>query len=137
MYPHQFKAIVIFEGNDITGSKTDKRPSEVVKLFKAIVRQIRAKYPDTPVFLYEITPTKSRWAVWTEVKSTNSMLKETCAKLHKTYFIDTANYYLNEKGEPRTELFIKDFLHQNHEGYKIWGDLVRKKLDEVFMTANK
>ena len=61
VYPHQFRALVIFEANDITGSKTDKSPAEVVKLFKNIVRQVRAKYPEKPIFLLEITPTKSRW----------------------------------------------------------------------------
>lgn len=131
VYPHQFRALVIFEANDITGSKTDKSPTEVVKLFKNIVRQVRAKYPEKPIFLLEITPTKSRWAVWPTIKQTNLLLKEACGKLHNTYFIETATSYLNKDGEPRTELFIKDMLHQNHDGYLIWGDLVRKKLDEV------
>jgi hypothetical protein len=131
VYPHQFRALVIFEANDITGSKTDKSPAEVVKLFKNIVRQVRAKNPETPIFLLEITPTKSRWAVWPTIKQTNLLLKETCGKLYNTYFIETAASYLNKDGEPRTELFIKDMLHQNHDGYLIWGDLVRKKLDEV------
>jgi hypothetical protein len=137
IYPHQFKALVIFEANDITGSKTDKTPAEVVKLFRNIVKTVRKKYADQPIFLFEITPTKSRWAVWPTVKQTNQMLKETCSKLHNTYFIETASAYLNKDGEPRNELFIKDMLHQNHEGYIIWGDLAKKKLDEVLKRTVK
>ena len=131
VYPHQFRALVIFEANDITGGAADKSPEEVVKLFRNIVMTVRKKYADQPIFLFEITPTKSRWAVWPIVKQTNQMLKEACNKLHNTYFIETASAYLNKDGEPRQELFIKDMLHQNHDGYIIWGDLVRKKLDEV------
>ena len=131
VYPHQFKALVIFEANDITGSADDKSPEEVVKLFRKIVRTVRKKYPDQPIFVIEITPTKSRWEVWPIVKQTNQMLKESCGKMHNTYFIETASAYLNKDGEPRNELFINDMLHQNHEGYIIWGELVRKKLDEV------
>ncbi len=137
IYPHQFKALVIFEANDITGSKTDKTPAEVVKLFRDIVKTVRKKYADQPIFLFEITPTKSRWAVWPTVKQTNQLLKETCSKLHNTYFIETASAYLNKDGEPRNELFIKDMLHQNHEGYIIWGDLAKKKLDEVLTRKVK
>jgi hypothetical protein len=137
IYPHQFKALVIFEANDITGSKTDKTPAEVVKLFRDIVKTVRKKYADQPIFLFEITPTKSRWAVWPTVKQTNQMLKETCSKLHNTYFIETASSYLNKDGVPRNELFIKDMLHQNHEGYIIWGDLAKKKLDEVLKRTVK
>jgi len=137
IYPHQFKALVIFEANDITGSKTDKTPAEVDKLFRNIVKTVRKKYADQPIFLFEITPTKSRWAVWPTVKQTNQMLKETCSKLHNTYFIETASAYLNKDGVPRNELFIKDMLHQNHEGYIIWGDLAKKKLDEVLKRTVK
>jgi len=131
IYPHQFRALVIFEANDITGSKADKSPEEVAKLFRNIVRTVREKYADQPIFLLEITPTNSRWAVWPTIKQTNQLLKETCSKLHNTYFIETASSYLNNEGEPRKELFNKDMLHQNREGYIIWGELTRKKLDEV------
>lgn len=131
VYPHQFRAIVIFEANDITGSAADKSPGEVVKLFRNIIRNVRQKYPDQPIFLVEITPTPSRWAVWPVVKQTNQMLKESCSKMHNTYFIETASAYLNEAGEPRKELFIKDILHQNRDGYIIWGKLISNKLDEI------
>ena len=57
------------------------------------------------------------------------------SKMDKTYFIETSAAYLDTKGEPRNELFIKDMLHQNREGYKIWGTLVRNKLDEVLKPS--
>ena len=135
IYPHQFRALVIFEANDITGGKADKTPAEVVKLFGEIVKTVRKKYKDQPILLFEITPTKSRWAVWPIVKQTNQLLKESCSKMHNTYFIETASAYLTQDGQPRTELFIKDMLHQNHDGYTIWGNLVRKKLDEVLQQG--
>lgn len=136
VFPHQFRALVLFEANDITGSTQDKSPEEVVKLFKNIVRTVRSRYHDQPVILIGITPTWSRWKVWPTINRTNQLLKESCRRMHKTYFIETSNAYLNKDGEPRKELFIKDMLHQNHEGYLIWGDLVRKKLDEVLSPAS-
>ena len=33
--PHQFKALVVFVGNDIVGKSDDKSPVEVARLFKA------------------------------------------------------------------------------------------------------
>jgi hypothetical protein len=135
--PHQFRALVIYVGNDITGDKADKSPEEVVRLFCTIVKTVRKKNADQPIFLIEITPTKSRWAVWPTIKQANLLLKGTCSKLRNTYFIETASAYLNKDGEPRNELFIKDMLHQNHDGYIIWGDLIRKKLDEVLAQTQK
>lgn len=135
--PHQFRGVVIFEANDITGSTTDKTPQEDVVLFKDIVKKIRKKAPDNPIFLIEITPTKLRWAVWPTIKEANRLLKQTCASLPHVYFIDTASSYLNEKGEPRTELAQADMLHQNHDGYVIWTKLIKDKLDQTFATTEK
>jgi len=131
-YPHQLKAVVIFEANDITGSLTDKSPEEVAELFRYIVMVVRKKFPDKPVFLIEITPTKSRWTVWPKIKEANRLLKQVCEQLPQVYFIETASSYLNEKGEPRTELLQEDLLHQNRQGYAIWGKLIRDKLDKTF-----
>jgi len=137
IYPHHFRALVIFEANDITGASSDKSPAEVVKLFRNIVKNVRKKYRDQPIFVIEITPTKSRWAVWPQVQKLNQLLKQTCSTMHNTYFIETASAYLNKEGEPKNSLFINDLLHQNREGYVIWGELVRKKLDEVLTQPIK
>ena len=137
IYPHDFRALVIFEGNDITGDVSDKSPQEVARLFKYIVKTVRRKYPTKPVFVIEITPTPSRWHVWPKIRQANQMLKEICLKMPATYFIETSSSYLNKDGEPRNELFIKDKLHQNHDGYKIWGNLVRIRLDEVLNKGSQ
>jgi hypothetical protein len=131
VYPHSFEALVIYEANDITGGKADKTPKEVASLFKYIVKKVRKKYADQPIFVIEITPTKSRWKAWPKIKEANMLLEETCKKMHNVYFIPTSSYYLNEKGEPRTELARPDMLHQNREGYLIWTKLIKAKLDEV------
>ena len=137
IYPHQFRALVLFEANDITGNTADKSPEEVAKLFRDIVRTVRRKYAEQPVFVIEITPTQSRWPLWPKIKQANKLLMESCRNLHNTYYIETSPAYLNKEGEPRNELFIKDMLHQNHEGYRIWGALIRKKLDEVLGQTTK
>jgi hypothetical protein len=137
VYPHKFKALVMFEANDITGSTTDKTPQEDVDLFKDIVKTVRKKFPMKPIFLIEITPTKLRWAVWPQIKEANRLLKLACERLPHVYFIETASSYLNENGEPRTELAQTDMLHQNREGYIIWMKLIKDKLDQTFATTEK
>lgn len=131
VYPHQFRALVVFEANDITGNTADKSPEEVVKLFHNIVRTVRKKYREQPIFVVEITPTMSRWGVWPKVQKLNQQLKQACSIKDNTYFIETSSAFLNKEGEPRNELFITDKLHQNREGYLLWGKLIRKKLEEV------
>ena len=130
-YPHNFSAVVIFVANDLTGSPIDLKPKETLDNFKAMVKILRAKYKKQPVFIVEITPSTLRWKSWPQIQQTNALLKNYCSKGKNLYFIETAQNYLNEKGEPRDELFREDHLHQNREGYKIWGRLIKNKLDEV------
>ncbi|NJO69527.1 MAG: hypothetical protein HC830_09810, partial [Bacteroidetes bacterium] len=86
VYPHQCKAIVIFIANDITGSEEDKTPAEIAGLFKYIVKTIRKKLPETPVFYIQVTPTESRWKMWPTIQEGNMLVKQQCEKLYKTHF---------------------------------------------------
>ena len=129
VYPHNFKALVIFEANDITGSAADKSPKEVEQLFRYIVKVVRKKYPEKPIFVVEITPTQSRWKVWPTIRQLNTLLEKASKELPHVYYIPTASHYLNQ-GEPRPELFRNDKLHMNREGYIIWGKLIRETIAE-------
>jgi lysophospholipase L1-like esterase len=129
-YPHKFSAVVIFVANDITGSPNDLAPKETQKNYRQMVKIIRAKYKQQPIFIVEITPSQSRWKYWQQIQQTNALLKELCSKQKNCYFIETAQNYLNDKSEPRNELFREDHLHQNRDGYLIWGKLIRAELEK-------
>ena len=112
VYPHSFSAVIIFVGNDITGSPNDLTPKESVHNYREMVKIIRARYVKQPIFFIEITPTQSRWKYWPLIQQTNAGLKAFCQKGKNLYFIETAQSFLNEKSEPRNELFRDDHLHQ-------------------------
>jgi lysophospholipase L1-like esterase len=129
--PHPCQAIVLFVANDITGAKDDKSPREVARLFRYTLKSIRKSHPDTPVFWIAITPTAARWTAWDKIQKVNNLISDVCAANLNTFFIRTDFAFLNEKGEPRTELFIEDKLHLNQQGYALWTTLVRKELEQV------
>lgn len=131
IYPHQFRALVIFVGNDVSGSADDKTPEQVVEFVTAILKTVRAKFADTPVFLIEITPTRKRWQVWPKIQQVNSALEKYCSQEDNVYWIATADRYLNDEGQPREDLFRDDQLHQNADGYQLWAELIKSRLDEV------
>lgn len=131
IYPHKFKALALFVANDITGGKSDKTPQEVLELFQYIVKQVRKKYKDEPVFFIQITPTNSRWKVWDKISEANNIVKNYCSKEKDLYFIETADRFMGGDGKPRAELFREDQLHLNSEGYKIWTAVIKEHLDKV------
>ena len=134
IYPHQFRAIVLFVANDITGGDKDKSPKEVLTLFQYVVKKIREKYKDEPIFFVQITPTNSRWKVWTKISEANRLIKNYCSKNKSLFFIDTAHQFIGADRRPRGELFMTDQLHLNDQGYKLWSSIIKNKLDKVLVN---
>ena len=129
--PHRCRAIVIFVANDISGTDRDKSPDEVAFLFKSVLKTIRKSHPDTPVFWIEVTPTSSRWKVWSEIQRSTVLIRKVCNAQKNTYSIRTDFAFLNEDGKPRDELFVEDKLHLNAQGYSIWNNIIKKELNRV------
>lgn len=128
---YQPAVIIGFIANDIKGVEEDERPARVKRLFQYFLKQVRQRLPETPFLWIEITPTKSRWAQWEEIKKVNKMIKAYCKKTPNVHFVATAQAFLNEKGHPRTELFIEDQLHLNTAGYALWSALIRKEIEAL------
>jgi hypothetical protein len=136
IYPHPCRAIVLFVANDISGSDDDKEPGEVVGLFRSVLKTIRKKFPDTPVFWIAITPTVLRWQVWPQIAKVNEGIRKVCEKNDHVYFIKTDYAFLDNNAQPDTTLFQPDRLHLNEEGYTVWTKIIRKSLSEVLDSNN-
>lgn len=128
---YQPAMIIGFIANDIKGDPADESPAKVKRLFKFFLKQIRARHPETPILWVEITPTKSRWAQWEEIKKVNQKIKAYCDKTDNVHFVSTANAFLDDKGFPKTTLFVEDQLHLNQEGYALWSSIIRKEIERL------
>ena len=129
--PHPCRAIVIFIANDIHGGDKDKSPEEVLSLYKNVIKTIRKKQAETPVFWIAITPTSSRWKVWPEIQKANNLIQEYCESTENLYFIKTDFAFLGENGRPINEFFMDDLLHLNADGYAVWTEIITKELNRV------
>lgn len=125
---HNYRALVVFVANDITGGQDDKTPEQVLGLYQMLVKLARQSHPDRPIFFIAITPNSKRFHVWDKIGQANRLIKEYCETDPKLHFIDTEQYYLDEKGRPRDELFVDDKLHQNRTGYKLWASIIKPAL---------
>jgi len=125
------KAILVFVANDISGGDHDRNPEEVLELFKALVKKIRSRNPDTPVFWIEITPTPSRWHVIGQIREANTLIREYCERKKDLNFIQTHDVYLGPSGMPDSTLFREDMLHLNRHGYELWAERIRMDLKEA------
>lgn len=133
--PHQYRALVSFVGNDVSGKPEDHTPDEVERLVRYVIGVSHKHQPGAPVFLIEVTPTEKRLHVWPKIREINAVLREIALSTADTYFIPTASHYLDPTGHPRSELFVDDRLHLNSDGYQLWSNLIRRRLDEVFRAS--
>ncbi len=135
--PHAYRAVVIFVGNDISGKTTDNTPDQVEQFIRHVIAVSKAHQPDAPVLLIEVTPTAKRWAVWPKIRELNARIREIALSTPHTYFIATAEQYLDPDSQPRTDLFVSDELHLNDEGYQLWSSIIRRRLDEVLQMETE
>jgi lysophospholipase L1-like esterase len=135
--PHRYRALVVFVGNDVSGKETDQTPAQVEQLVRYVVGVSHAHQPGAPVFLIEVTPTEKRWEVWDRIRDVNARLREVALSTADTYFIPTASHFLLPSGTPRVELFVEDKLHLSEQGYDVWSELIRRRLDDVLRTMTE
>ncbi len=126
----RFRAAMIFVANDITGSEKDKSPEEIARLATIVIETVRKQRPSAPVFLIAITPSPSRFQHWPKIAFANKALEKLASNEAKTFFVPSQEKYLNSQGEPRPELFVKDMLHQNQDGYAIWSAILKDSLEK-------
>ncbi len=137
LHPHQYRALVIFVGTDVSGSPEDHTPDQVEHLARPVIAVSKSHQPDAPVYLIEVTPTEKRYEAWPKIRKVNERLREIALSTPHVYFIATAEHYLDPLGYPRNELFVDDRLHLNEAGYDLWSTLIRRKLDETLRAAEE
>jgi lysophospholipase L1-like esterase len=124
--PYRPRLIVLRAGgNDIHAGKT---PQQVAADFQAFVDKVRAKLPDVRIAYLTINASPSRWANVEREKQANQLIKEYIAQGTNLDYIDTFAATLGADGKPREDLFVKDRLHFNDEGYKILTAIVQTHL---------
>jgi lysophospholipase L1-like esterase len=136
--PYEPAAIVVFEGtNDIAGGRTAEQVFSDYKTFIKLVRKGERKMGNdpAPIFFIGITPTESRWKHWPAMKQVNDWVRAYADKHDDLYYIDTPTPILatapTPGGPPSRDLFLKDLLHMNPNGYAIWVKVITPELEAV------
>ncbi|BBO30420.1 SGNH/GDSL hydrolase family protein [Lacipirellula parvula] len=119
---HEPRVVVFYAGdNDIAGGKS---PEQVRNDFHDFVEKVRGPQPDLPIIFLAIKPSIARWKLADKIKEANQLIKDDLEELGNITYVDVWPGMLDEKGEPRKELFADDGLHMNEKGYEVWTELV-------------
>jgi lysophospholipase L1-like esterase len=123
---HKPRLVVFYAGdNDIAGGKS---PQQVQKDFQAFATQFREKLPQAKLVYIAIKPSIARWKLADKMREANRIIESLCDKYGPFTFVDVWPVMLNEKGEPREDIFLEDGLHMNEKGYAEWVKLLTPHL---------
>jgi hypothetical protein len=120
------RLVVFYAGdNDINGGKS---PEQVLEDFQAFAEKFKKELPKTELLYISIKPSIARWKLADKMREANKLIAAECEKNDPFIFLDVWPVMLDDKGEPRKDIFLGDGLHMNEVGYAEWAKLVEPLL---------
>jgi len=132
--PYKPRLVFLYAGdNDIAAGKS---PGRVLGDFKAFVGRIHAALPETRIAFLAIKPCPAREKFLDRVKAANRFIREYTAGNDWLLYVDTFTPMLTKDGRPRADVYVKDGLHPNAQGYALWASILRPILEKYDPPAN-
>ncbi|MDO9405457.1 MAG: SGNH/GDSL hydrolase family protein [Polaromonas sp.] len=120
------RQVLVYAGdNDLAEGRS---PADVLKSFTTFVQNVRSELPGTRIAYISIKPSPSRAALLPKIRETNGLISAYVQTLPDTRYIDIFNPMLAADGLPRPELFLRDQLHLNEAGYRLWQSVIAAHL---------
>jgi len=129
VFPYKIKSIVYYTGDNDLANNTV--PPEVpYGFFKIFVDSVHKYLPNTPIKYVSIKPSISRMKYWSKMEKANQLIKKYTESEPSLDFIDVSTAMFDSTGNIRKELFLKDNLHLNAEGYKLWTSIIKPAIEQ-------
>jgi beta-glucosidase len=126
----QPSVVMLMIGTNNTGHRMDP-PADVAAGISAIVEELKARLPDSRILLLGVFP---RGATATSPDRLNNLaineLVESLADNRQVVYLDIGASFFAADGT-LTRGVGDDFLHLTADGYHIWAEAVKTKLDEL------
>jgi len=122
------QAAVVMIGTNNSGSNT---PEQIAEGVAVIVKQLRAKLPETKVLLLAVFPrgTDKNDKRRQVNEKANAIFKELADGTH-VHYLDIGPKFLQEDGTLTREI-MPDLLHLSEKGYAIWAESIEPSLKKL------
>ncbi len=126
------RAVVLLNGrNDLGGTMRRGTPTldETADAYALVVRRIREKLPDTPIFLVACFPTRDKYEPMAGlVRDLDTRIRAIAeAEGDLVHFVDTWTPFADEQGLLKQE-YSADGLHLNRKGHEVFSPILRESL---------
>lgn len=120
---HQPKVLVVYGGeNDLSGKKF-KSAEQFFDSYRDFVSLIQQRSPKTHICFVSMKLSPSRRQYWAEVTKGNQMVKAFSTGKRLSY-VDINPALFHPNGTVKSELYTKDSLHINPQGYREYAKIL-------------
>jgi lysophospholipase L1-like esterase len=114
--------LFIYEGDNDVGS--GKKTSVIYRDFKTLSKKLQRDLTSTKVVFISPKPSIARWHLNKQYHKINKKMARYCRKTDGFEFADVWPVMLENNGEIKKDLFIRDGLHMNKKGYDLWQEVI-------------
>jgi lysophospholipase L1-like esterase len=100
-------------------------PEDVLARVQAFAEGVHGRLPETRVVFISIKPSPARRALLQKARAANDLVRAYADRHPLVDYVDVFTPMLAVDGSPRAELFRKDELHLNDQGYALWRKIIR------------
>jgi len=122
------RAILIYEGDNDTGSATPIPDELILDQLRQIIARVHEALPETRVYVLAVKPSilrRERWPLAQRVSRGYQTIADADPLVH---YVDVATPFLDGDGNVMTDIFVADNLHLNDLGNAIWGAVIKAAL---------
>lgn len=128
IYPYKPAQILIYCGENDFPSGTHTTADTIFNRFTRLHGMIRSALPKTEIIYISMKPSVSRLKYLPEMRRANEMIRKFQKKHPKSGYIDVYSKMILADGTPMPDIFLKDQLHMNKNGYLIWQKAIKPYL---------
>lgn len=121
------KSILLYVENDLGNHKEGVNAVKCFDLFRIFIDKLKKDYPNTPLIVVSLKPSQHKADQLKDQLLVNALLEENATAQGYTY-VDITKVMYDEADNLRTDIFKKDNLHMNAEGYKLWTAILKPLL---------
>ncbi|MDA0930086.1 MAG: GDSL-type esterase/lipase family protein [Bacteroidetes bacterium] len=138
VYNHAPKGLLIYCGeNDISlyYSKID----DIINQFEQMADSLNRHLPNAQIWFLSIKPSLLSRQYLEKQNCINRRIKARIESFpgNRWHFINIQTAMLSPDGEPNPNLFLKDGLHMNAQGYQIWKQIIQDELGKSWNSSPK
>jgi lysophospholipase L1-like esterase len=125
------RSLLLYAGDNDLGD--GRSPEQILGWFRSLARKLAALPGPIPFGFVSVKPSPARNPIVDRIRRFNDLVRAEIESIPEGYYVDVFPFMLDHSGRPNAALFLEDGLHLNRTGYRLWGRLLDRYRNQIFI----